>query len=187
MRDGTIVEAFNRLEAKVGHDLGLLVKNFAVVETRQKALEAALLDSRIGLFKLAFLQLLAPKAARWLVAGKHSALMKSFRDKQEAVAKAIVTEQKAIIRPVLAGLAALFLMVGCVPLAKHRRMIAVRDTINQGVMDRAADAERRAQYCEEQQVKLVEVLKKFNQVDDKGKLREKGVSYQIKDVPVRTK
>lgn len=176
MRDATVLGAFQDFEHKVGNDIQLILRTVAVVETRQRALEAFLLGGRLHLLKLAFLQLVSPGRARAVLLKMHTESLKAYNAKMDA---AYAEKQKAkLVRPGLVGVVVLALAVlsaGCVSRSTYQRTQRQLDEVNRfygDLVDAAANQTRRADFCEDQQKKLIEVLKRFNQIDERGQLRK---------------
>jgi hypothetical protein len=158
---------FSEIEERIGNDIGLVLRNVAIVETRQKALEAFLFSGRFQLLKIALLAILSPTKTRQALGRVHGRMLKGYEDKLKAALNA--KNERSIIKP-LVSVTVLFLalVTGCVPRAKYDRAIGDLGSVTEEVNRQT----RRADYCEEQQLRLVEVLRKFNQVDEKGKLRK---------------
>lgn len=172
MRDMEIYQSLRNLEKKMGEDCGAMLRAISVVETRQKALEQFLFSSRWALLKVALLQVLSPARAREALMRTHGIMLRQYGEKMK---KAIEEKNKQIrTAPVpgpvisLALVFLAFLAPGCVSLGKYKeaqlQLVAVATE-----RDIAA---RTANFCTEQQVKLIEILRKFNQVDEKGNLRD---------------
>lgn len=175
MRDETVMATFAEFQKRIGSDIGLVLRSVAVVETRQKALEAFLFSGRLQLLKLALLAILSPARVRTALSMVHGRMLNEYEDKLKAAFKA--KNEKSIIKPVLVGVAAVCFMLvsGCVPRAKYARAVKDLETVKtfyNGLAEAASRQTARADFCEEQQTKLVEVLRKFNQIDEKGNLRK---------------
>lgn len=171
MRDIQVFQALQALEAKVGEDTGLLLRTISMIETRQKALEHLLFRDRLSILKIALLQLISPSKARAALMMTHQGML---RDHNKKLKEAIESKNR-MVKPSAAGsalisLAVLFVMLftGCVKMTRYQAL--EREYVKmQTERDLAAKV---SNYCTEQQVKLVEILRKFNQVDEKGALRK---------------
>lgn len=151
MRDSSIFSSFEKLEAKVGHDINVVLEAMNVIETRQRALEFVLLSSRFALLKLAVVQLFSPRMATQAVFLRQQNLLSTYRAKMTELLKKKAT---GLIRPAATLTAAVVIafLAGCVPYPVYRNRLAA-------AQQQVADSERRAQYCEQQQVKLTDVLR----------------------------
>lgn len=86
MRDGTILEGFNRMSDSISADQAKLQKGYALLRTRVDALEHLLLGSRLGILKMMLLQLISPKLLANTVRQAHSDQIRLFNLARAAAA-----------------------------------------------------------------------------------------------------
>lgn len=72
MRDGTILEGFQRITDAISDDLAKVTRTNAMLRTRIDALEGVLLGSRFGLLKMALAQLISPALVARMIQARHA-------------------------------------------------------------------------------------------------------------------
>lgn len=102
MRDGVILEGFQRITDAIQMDLAQLTRANAMLRTRVDALEAVLTGSRLALVKMAILQLISPKWAARVIQARHSDQIEKFnrirKDAAEARPKVVNPPTKGLIQ-----------------------------------------------------------------------------------------
>lgn len=87
MRDGTILEGFNRMSDAISADQKKLQQGYALLRTRVDALERLMLGSRFGLIKMMFLQLISPSLLARTVRDLHAEQIAQFNAMRQASLK----------------------------------------------------------------------------------------------------
>lgn len=72
MRDGAILEGFQRITDAIAEDLAKVTRANAMLRTRLDALEGVLLGSRFALLKIALFQLLSPRLVARAIQARHA-------------------------------------------------------------------------------------------------------------------
>lgn len=90
MRDGQIIEGFQRITDAISDDLAKVTRANAMLRTRIDALEGVLLGSRFALLKLALFQLLSPRLVARAIQARHAEEIRKFN---------VIRQQAAKVRP----------------------------------------------------------------------------------------
>lgn len=88
MRDGVILEGFQRITDAIKQDLSQVTRANAMLRTRVDALEDVLTGSRFALIKLALLQLLNPIWASRAIQARHNDQIERFNRQRRAAGEA---------------------------------------------------------------------------------------------------
>lgn len=84
MRDGTILDGFNRMSDAISADQNKLQTGYALLRTRVDALERLMLGSRFGLLKMIFLQMISPALLARTVRNVHAEQISQFNAMRQA-------------------------------------------------------------------------------------------------------
>ena len=100
MRDGQILEGFQRITDAIKLDLAQVTRANAMLRTRLDALEGVLMGSRFALMKLALLQLISPKWAARAIQVRHSDEIEKFNRQRKFAA----AQRAKVMNPPTQGL-----------------------------------------------------------------------------------
>lgn len=183
MRDGTIVEAFQKMEGMVGNDIRLLNKTVTTLAMRMDAIQKVMFGSRFSFVIAGLCSIFAPKMLERSITKVHQQIQADYLAKvKEQMEKA----QKAVIHPddlnpikidrlkqvvnvaiVVVGLS----FVGCVPKSHIKK--SYDDGFakaNTECLQLQGQIQNYIRGLEVSNAAKTERLRKFNQVDEKGNL-----------------